>query len=186
MDPLYADAHDLAGKIYAKQKEYQKAFEHFRIALSAGSKTKDRRHNLALAYLDLKEYKGAVGQYQGIVKVWPKDPKGHFFLAKAYLLDGQFAPALEALKKAHQLSPEDIRDLMDLGDLFLEKQAYPEAQAVYTMGLATGKELVTVHKKLGKAALGLNDRPRAIKAFQDALSIAPEDEEAKAALMNLR
>ena len=30
IDPFYAEAHDLAGKIYAKQKEYPKAFEHFR------------------------------------------------------------------------------------------------------------------------------------------------------------
>jgi Tfp pilus assembly protein PilF len=186
VDPMYADAHDLAGKIYAKRKEFQKAFEHFRISLSAGPKSKDRRYNLALAYLDLKEYQEAIKQYQGIVKIWPNDPKGHFFLAKAYIANGQFSQAVELLKKGHQLSPDDIKDLLELGDLLLENKAYTQAKAAYTMGLATNKELATVHRKLGEVALAMNDRQQAKMEFQEALSFDPEDEEANRALINLK
>ena len=41
VNPLYSDAHDLMGKIYAKKENYQKAFEHFRTAVSISPQAKE-------------------------------------------------------------------------------------------------------------------------------------------------
>lgn len=178
VDPMYSDVHDLIGKIYTKRNEYQKAFEHFRIAVSASPRKKDKRHNLALSYLDLEEYKGAIDQYKAILKMWPADPKGYFLLTKAYILDRQFSEAVNILTQAHTLSPSDIKDILELGDLMFQEKAYSQAQTAYKMGLDTKKELVTVHKKLGYVALAINDRQQAKMEFQHALSVDPDDEEA--------
>ena len=77
--PVYKEPYKLLGKIFAKHKKYQQAFENFRIAVLFDSFDRDTRHNLALAYYDLGEFKYAADQYQRIINQWAKDPKSPFF-----------------------------------------------------------------------------------------------------------
>lgn len=185
VDPFYADAHDLAGKIYAKRKDYQKAFEHFRVAVTAAPRDKEKRHNLALSYSDLGEYEGAVKQYQAVTRMWPRDPKGYFLLTRAHIMNQEYDKALDALKQAHKLSPRDIKDLLELGDMLVEKKEYAAARETYAMALETGKEAAAVHKKLGFAALAADDRRLAKEELEKALSLDPGSEEIKKALQDL-
>ena len=186
IDPVYPDAHDLMGKIYAKRKDYQTAFEHFRVAVSISPREKDSRYNLALSYSDLGQYEGAVKEYKNIAAMWPKDPKGFFLLSKACIMNQQFPEAVEALQHAHRLDPWNIKDVIELGNLLFSRQAYSHARAVYTMGLSTGKDLAVVYKKLGQMSLAQDDRPGAREEFQKALAIAPDDAEIKKALAELQ
>ncbi|MBN1869480.1 MAG: tetratricopeptide repeat protein [Candidatus Omnitrophica bacterium] len=185
VDPFYADAFDLAGKIYAKRKEYRKAFEHFRIAVTASPRTKKMRFNLALSYFDLGEYEGAVKQYKTISKMWPNDPKGHFLLTKSRIMNGQYAEAIMALKQAHQLSPQDVKDPLELGDMMFEQKAYKEAKEAYFIALKTNKEQEVIYKKLGFVSLSMGDKQQAKQEFEKALAVTPDNEEIKSVLKDL-
>jgi tetratricopeptide (TPR) repeat protein len=184
-DPFYADAHDLMGKIYAKKKDFRKAFEHFRIAVMGSPQGKEMRHNLALVYFDLGEYKGAVTQYEIITTVWPNDPKGYFLLAQAHVMDQNHPEAMAILKKAHLLSPGSVKDFLRLGDVMSEQKAYPEAKQAYEMALEAGQQPEVVYRKLGFLSLEMGDRQRAKEAFLKALSVTPDDEEIKKILEGL-
>ncbi len=185
IDPFYADAHDLAGKIYAGREEYNEAFEHFRIAVTASPRNKEMRHNLALSYFDLEKYEGAVRQYKTITSMWPRDPKGYFLMTKNYVMDGKYDQAIEALTQAHQLSPQDVKDPLELGDMMFERKAYPEAKAAYLMALETGKEPENVHQKMGFLLLAMGEKAQAKKEFEKVLAVTPENEEIKEVLKDL-
>ena len=185
IDPFYADAHDLAGKIYAKRKEYNKAFKHFRIAVTASPGKKEMRYNLALSYSDLEEYEGAISQYETIIAMWPGDPKGHFLLTKNYIMNEEYDEAVKALEQAHRLSPQDVKDLLELGDMMFERKAYKEARAAYGIALKTNKKLETIHEKLGFAALTMGDKQQARKEFETVLTITPDNEGVKEILKDL-
>ncbi|MCK5260187.1 MAG: tetratricopeptide repeat protein [Candidatus Omnitrophica bacterium] len=185
VDPFYADAHDLSGKIYAKRKEHKKAFEHFRIAVTASPRKKEMRYNLALSYFDLGEYEGAARQYKTITAMWPYDPKGYFLLTKNYIMNEQYAQAVQTLEQAHQLSPRDVKDPLELGDMMFERKAYPEAKAAYLMALKTDKKPETIHEKLGFVSLATGDKVQAKKEFEKVLTVTPENEEIKEALKSL-
>jgi tetratricopeptide (TPR) repeat protein len=185
IDPFYADAHDLAGKIYAKRQEHKKAFEHFRIAVTASPRKKEMRYNLALSYFDLEEYEGAVGQYTTITKLWPDDPKGYFLLTKSYIKNKQYDKAVEALEVAHRLSPHDVKDPLELGDMMVEQEAYAEGKAAYLIALRTSKDLVTIHKKLGFVLLAMGDKQQARKEFGKVLAIEPDNKEIEEVLKDL-
>ena len=184
-DPFYADAYDLTGKIYAKGKDFQKAFEHFRVAVTAIPRKKEMRHNLALSYFDLGEYEGAAKQYEIITKMWPSDPRGYFLLTKTYVADQKHREAIEILEQAHKLSPKDVKDILELGDMMFENKAYTEAKEAYQMALETNKQLEVIYKKMGFVSKAMGYKQQAKKEFEKALLLTPDDEEIKKVLQNL-
>lgn len=186
VDPFYGDAHDLIGKIYAQKGQYRQAFEHFRIAVTISPGNKEMRHNLALSYYDLKDKKGAIKQYEKIIYMWPNDPKGHFLIAKTYVADEQYLKALEALKRAYRLSPQSVGDLLELGDMMFEQEAYGQAAEAFRLILEAGEETAVIYKKLGHVSLAMGDREQAKYEFEKALALAPDDEDIMGALQDLR
>ena len=144
------------------------------------------RYNLALSYYDLGNYEGAIEQYQQIVRKWPNDPKGHFLLCKAYIAGHQFSDAMRALRHAHAMSPKDIRDVLDLGDMLSERGARHEAVEAYHMALETQKKPATVHKKLGFVYKADGMLEKAVAEFEKALLINADDGEIKNALESLK
>jgi len=183
--PGYADPYNLIGKIYTKRADYLEAFNNFRWAVLFSPNKKDMRHNLALAYLDLEEYEGAVKQYKTIIEIWPNDPKGYFYLSKAFAHNNQFSESYDTLLYAVKLNPKDVVDIMKIGDLIFEQAKYEESLKVYTVALSTNKDLSNIHKKIGMSLKALGKMTQAITAFQKALKEDPENEGAKKLLEEL-
>ena len=146
--PGYGDPYDLLGKIYGKQKKYKKAFENFRVSVLATPKKKSARYNLALAYFDLKDYDGAVSQYKAIIETWPQDIQAYFLLSKALIMDKKYTEAMNILEKVHQLSPNDVIDVVKLGDLMAEQGEYAQARSIYSMALEVNRYMEKIHKKI--------------------------------------
>ncbi len=146
--PGYGDPYDLIGKIYAKRRQYEHAFENFRVAALAQPRKKSVRHNLALAYFDLEYYEGAIKQYHAIITLWPQDPKAYFLLSKTFAANKQYDEAVNTVKKAHQLRPEDVRDVLGIGDIIYKQGGYIRAKEVYMLVLESEKDGDTVKKKL--------------------------------------
>jgi len=184
--PLYAEAHNLMGKVYTKKGNYQKGFEHFRIAATGSPSDKEVRHNLALACYDLGEDECAITQYKKIIKAWPGDPKGYFLLAKTYIEAGRYPEYMDIVKQAHQLRPGNEKDLIGLGDMLVERNALVEAKATYNMALRTEKDLATIHRKIGEVFLSMNEHGQAKEELEKALSITPDNQDINALLQGLK
>lgn len=185
IDPIYAEAQDLTGMIYAKKGDFEKAFEHFRVAVSMAPMNKEMRHNLALAYYDLGHYEESVRQYTKITHTWPQDPKGHFLKTKALIAAEQYEEALSALQSAHALRPQAVREILELGDLLMKKKAYVYAEKSFRVAQAAEPNNASVYKMLGHLAVDQGNLTEAKNEYEKALELAPEDESIKALLNEL-
>ncbi len=107
-------------------------------------------------------------------------------MTKMYIIDEEFSKALKALRQAQHLSPGSIGDLLELSDMMFAQKAYDQAGEAYQLLLEVGEETAIIHKKLGYISLATGDRKQAKYEFQKALSLAPDDEEIKNALQDLR
>ncbi len=129
--PDWVPAYKLMGKIYGQQGKHRKAFEYLRIAVMYNPRDLQTRGSLALAYEKLKDYKGAIKQYERMIEDAPQDPKGYFGLAKVYALQGKSRKAIETLKTARQLAsaakpPKDKVDVQQIRDIISQHQLNKE------------------------------------------------------------
>ena len=139
-------------------------------------RNKKIRQNFALTYLDLNQYEGAVKQYNAIVNLWPEDPGGYFQLSQAYVKNKQYQEALGMLKKAHQMDPKAVTDLMRLGDLIYEAGEYSTAKEVYALSLEADPQLALAHYKMSLVLKGLKEWDKAKQALEQALLLEPANE----------
>ncbi|MDP8212528.1 MAG: tetratricopeptide repeat protein [Candidatus Zapsychrus exili] len=185
MAPNYPELYRIMGKIYSKKKDYDRAFESFRIAASlSGGKKKDR-HNLALAYLEMKEYEYAIKEYRKIIEMWPKDPKAYFFLAKAYAENDKLDEVIVVLKRVHIVAPEAFVDIIDIGDIVYDQEAYLKAQEIYKILLSSKKKLDIVYYKLGDVSDAAGDVAEAKANYKKSLEINPRNKEVQKKLDKL-
>jgi len=120
--PDYGPAYSMLGKIYNKRKDYKKAFEYYRLGAMYLQGDLQTRLGLAQAYEDLKDYKGAIIQYQRVVDASPKNVPGYFGLARSSAELGQDKKALELLGSAQKLGLEDKVDVQKIHDIINNKK----------------------------------------------------------------
>ncbi|MFA5088281.1 MAG: tetratricopeptide repeat protein [Candidatus Omnitrophota bacterium] len=185
VSPCSTDPYKIIGKIFAKEKNFQKAFENFRMATAMDTGSRENRFNLAQSYLDLGEYKYGIEQYEKLVDYKPGDPKAYFLLAKAHILAGQPDSGREILTKAHKLDPKNLSDLLTVADLLSEKKDHSGAKAVLELALETGKRPAEVYNKLGLVLRALGEEKSAKEVFEKGLAIDPEDKELKKNLQKM-
>ncbi|MFA5261513.1 MAG: tetratricopeptide repeat protein [Candidatus Omnitrophota bacterium] len=173
--PVYKEPYKLLGKIFAKHKRYQEAFENFRIAVLFDHYDNDMRHNLAKAYYDLGEFKHAADQYQRIINQWPKDPKAHFLIARCLIKMEKYDTAMEFIRVAHELKPKNIKDILNLGEMLGAQKQHTWALEVYQMGLETGSKLEEVHHQMGLVYQTLGDEENTEIHFQEENKIIAEN-----------
>jgi len=118
VEPGFAPAYNMLGKIYAKHKEYRKAFENYRLGVMY-SGDKQARLGLAQTYENLKYYNEATIQFQKVADDYPKDYQGFYGLAQTYAEEGQAKRSQEMLIQAQKLGLQDkvavqkIRDIIN-------------------------------------------------------------------------
>ncbi len=168
VSPNYSEPYKLRGKIYGKKKDFLKAFENFRIAVTFTTEDQNLRMNMALACFDLKKYKYAAEMYQKIIDRWPGDPAPHFYLAKTLIKQQLYEKALRSIQNGIKLDPTPVEDILKLGDLIFEDKQYKMAQVVYGLMKDTKneKDQKRVHHKMGLVYQALGDEKKAQEEFE--------------------
>ncbi len=94
------------GICYYKQGKYwfNDAIEAFGKALEV----KDARYYLGLTYLERREYVEAAFQIEEVLKRNEENSKAHFLLAKIYRAQGRNGYALDEVKRAIELEPDNV------------------------------------------------------------------------------
>jgi hypothetical protein len=121
VEPGYAPAYNMLGKIYTNRKDYHKAFENYRLGVMY-SGDKQARLGLAQAYENLKDYNEAVIQFQKVVDDSPKDFQGYYGLAQTYAEMGQDKKALGQLAQAQKSGLQDKVAVQKIRDIIKNKK----------------------------------------------------------------
>ena len=119
--PDYGPAYTVLGKIYAKRKEYKKAFECFRFGAMYTDDIQ-ARVGLAQSYEHLKDYTEAINQYQRVLDSSPKNIQGYFGMARAYAESGQETKALGMIGEASKFGLEDKVDVQRIHDIINDQK----------------------------------------------------------------
>jgi len=121
VSPDYGAAYNMLGKIYEKHRDYKRAFENYRLgAMYSGELS--ARLGLALAYEHLKDYDGAIIQYQRVLDSSPRNIRGYFGMARSYAEGGQDKNALDMLVKAKKSGLEDKVDVQKIHDIINDQK----------------------------------------------------------------
>jgi len=174
--PTYDKAYQLIGKLYAKKKKFQKAFEYYRIASILSPGDKAIRYNLALSYFDMGDYANAAKEYELILSNWGRDPEALFFLAKAYSKDYRYDQSSQALNEAYQMGQGNFKGIKEVADIAFEQKEYHMAKEIYELSLKVDNNSVYVNKQLGNIYQLLGETDKAEEKFKKALLLMPQKE----------
>jgi len=128
------DSYKLLGETYGLKGDQQRAFENFRLATVLRPYDTAVRINLAKAYENLKDYRGAIGQYERLLEMDCKTAKVYYGFSRSYALLGQEPMALRFLSKAKGLDPEDKVDVQRIHDI-IEKNKKPKKEILSVSAL---------------------------------------------------
>ena len=126
VSPYEADSFQILGEVYEAKKDYQRSFENFRIAVILRPYDIKVRLQLAVAYEHLKNFNGAILQYDRASEIDPKNAKIYFGFARVFALKNESSKAMEYLKKAQGLDPKDKVAVKKIRDI-IEKNKNPKS-----------------------------------------------------------
>jgi Tfp pilus assembly protein PilF len=124
IDPHFSGAYSLKAQLYRKEGRDQDAL----VLLKKALENDDRRLGLiletALAYERVEDYDSALRLGEKMISQAPKDPRGHYVLARMFAQKGQYVESFEAFKKANELRLRKD-DVFKVVDVLIKKEAYP-------------------------------------------------------------
>jgi Flp pilus assembly protein TadD len=107
MDPRDADIHSSLGNVLAATGDIRAAMTEFRRAIEISPCLVGALSNLGTANLQLGRIDDAIHSYQTGIDCDPEYVLAYTNLANAFMQKGQPVPAVEALRRAARLRPDD-------------------------------------------------------------------------------
>jgi tetratricopeptide (TPR) repeat protein len=107
-------------------------------------------------------------------QVSPGSPLGQFLIRAGDLIEkGEFAQAIEPMREAAALVPNNGRIQTDLGGLYLELGHIPEALEHLCRAIEINPKIALAHWRLGVALHAMGNAEDALQALETAVQIRP-------------
>jgi tetratricopeptide (TPR) repeat protein len=171
----------IVGLDYLKLGAPEKAIPFLERSLKLDPSNDYAREALASSYLSQEKFGSAAGQFRQIAVTNPDKAEAWFKLGHEYL---DLASRL-AFRGA-RLYRESAWGHRFLGDLFFQRNRWPDALAEYTKALSSDAQQGGLHTLMGQTHLAAHEFDEAEREFQTELKNAPRDELAWMGLANLR
>lgn len=122
LQPVYPEAHMLAGLIHLGREDYLDAVDHFRQALEQKPDYRDAHHNLGATYLASERWDEAIEVFETLVgdRFYATPGNGHNNLGWAWYKKGDMTKARHHLERAVKLAPELCLAYNNLGIVLYE------------------------------------------------------------------
>jgi tetratricopeptide (TPR) repeat protein len=125
-------------------------------------------------YLKDKNVEAAIIEYRNAIQQDPRFGEAYRKLAAAYLTRGDGAEAVRAAVSAAEVLPDVPEAQLEAGSLLLLAGKFHEAKGLSEKVLAANPKDVRARVLLGNAAAGLRDLDSAIREFEEAIRLDPE------------
>ncbi len=185
VNPCYSGPYKILGKVAAKKKDFESAYENFRIASTIAPKDKTVRLNMALALVDLKRYDQAALAYQKIIETWPEMASAYLKFAKVNISLQKYSLGFDAIKKGYALDSAATADVLELGDMLRDGRNYDLARKTYELVLAKQPKLESSYLKLCQVYETTGQKDKCVVLLKKGLEKNPESKELKEKLRAL-
>lgn len=136
--PSCSDAYNIIGRIYLRQKSYEKAFETLRLASIYGPFNTQTLISMGSYYTQTDKYEDAVKVYKKLVKTSPRFAEGFYLLSRAQDTLKDTKSALRNMRTAVKLGPFISRYYKGLGELLQKNNDFKGAIEVYEDAINKG------------------------------------------------
>jgi len=184
-DPNYPDAHRLLARIYyhvlgenqtekVNKDALTKAIEHMEALSRLEPSDTETWEGLGRLYKLNNQPEKAQEAFKKVLNVDPDSKEGLSSLAQIYFEQGDYAGAVEQLKKI----PEEDMDpplLGMLGYCYAETRDYDAAVATYEKAIAKDPENQELHREYARALMAMGNTPAARAELEKILKADPDD-----------
>ena len=152
------------GEAYFKAKDYEKALERFNRSIEVGPSSAGYIFK-GITLFNLKRYAEAVSPLQQTIKMVPANPEAHFWLGKAFLMQGNSALAELELREGLRLKPGWQDGYFLLGVACLRQGKYPDAAAALEQAVRMKPDDTFSLYSLGKAYHRMGKKTEAMQIY---------------------
>jgi tetratricopeptide (TPR) repeat protein len=168
-DPTYEMAYYNLGKVYQKQRKWDKAIEAFEGAAQRSPANANFQYDLGEAYLEAKRLDSAEKALRKATELDPKLFKAQWRLGLTYLFEERPKEADQALRNAIELNPRMDKPFIALGRLYLDYDADKEAAQVFGECVRANDNSAECYNLHGVALKSLKQYEQAVSEFKRAL-----------------
>ena len=174
--PTFSPAIGQLAEIYLLQNQFDKAIKFYEKRIQLEPDHLDSYFKRGQAHLKLHQFEEAICCFEQVITLNSKHPEANHLLANAYLQNGDPDKALNYYFRQLEMDPQ-IESYYNIGVLLMDKNRHKEARHYLEHAAKMDPGYLPVHLNLGAIALNRHDIPNAIKHYQQALIINPDDQE---------
>ena len=196
--PLVGDYHLKKGIVYSMGNDWKKATRELERSVTWYDYSFEPHFRLGQAYVSLAGqrikdedgrtfYDKAIEQYSRTLDLRPNYERAHNNLGDVLVRQGKFEDAIGSFQASVNLFPNYAVARSNLGVVYERLGRYNEAVAEYDEALKIDPNNASMHKNIGVVYFyHLKDYPKAAYHWDKALSLNPNDGQAKAIQTNLQ
>lgn len=176
--PHHAGAYGQLAEIYLQQTNYADAIAAFQSRLDLQPQHAPTYHSLGMAYYQSAQYPEAIAAFEQCLALNPKHPDANHDLAITLLMTGDPEKAMNYFFRQLELNPRP-ETYYNIGVILQQQDRHKEAIEYLSHAAKLDPSYLPVHLNLGALHLKNNKTEDAIAAYQQALSLKPDDPEIK-------
>ena len=178
IDPQHIRALNQLGEISLNQKNYKLACDYFSQALLINNNIAETWHSLAISEFFLQQYQHAIDSFNQCLNIKPHHLTANQECANAYCKLNKFDDAIRHYYRQIEIKPCDDT-FYNLAVCFMYQEKTNDAIEYFTKALTTGHNMTQSNLNMGSLYLKISNLEKAQFHYESALSIEPENEEAR-------
>jgi len=167
------------GEAYRAMLYLDEAMTCFERALELKDDLYQAWNNMGNIYQARDKLAQAAACYQKAIAINPEYAEAHINLGNTFQERGMRDAAIAAYRRSLEIHPDSSIALANLGNLYKSMRLYDEAIPLYRRAVALQPHLVDVHLGLARALQESGQREKALRSFERACELAPDNPEAR-------
>jgi tetratricopeptide (TPR) repeat protein len=163
------------GNALFKQKNFDRAIEHYKKAIEISPGYIDAHSNLGVALFQAGRLDEAIEQFKAVLRLQQDNPKAYFYIAGALLKQGKIDEAVGCYEKALALNPDSVESHFNLARALNIQQRSAQAAEHYQQVLKLDPNNAAACVELGTTLISLKRPDEAIRCYEKAIEIEPQN-----------
>jgi tetratricopeptide (TPR) repeat protein len=186
LNPFYLEAYNGLGLCYAGKGDLNNALVIFQQALRIDPDSPVIRNSLGSLYMQQGETSKAIKEFQQSLARDPQNIEVRNNLGVLFLRTQRYKDALQEFMAAATIQPDNPKILSNLGMTYAHIGLYQEAIQLLRQAVQLDPSLFRTYILLGDVCFGTKDVACAIDAYQQALTLQPNNQEAQEKLQTAK